>query len=78
MGFKRPISNLDKIAKRIEKKRAKERARSLLPRCNATDGLHVCEREIGHGNGWNGDKHRQGGFTWTDAYTKRASEEQPS
>lgn len=49
----------------------KERARLSLPRCQATDGTHVCEREIGHGNGWKYDKHRQGGISWTDAGAQR-------
>ncbi len=72
MGFKRP-----KLSS-IEKKQAKERAKRLLPRCLATDGVHICEREIGHGNGWNGDKHRQGGFSWTDAYAKLQLGNSPS
>ena len=59
------------LPKPLSKAERKERARSLLPRCNATDGLHVCEREIGHGNGWKYDKHRQGGISWTDAGAKR-------
>lgn len=55
----------------LTKRERKERARKLLPRCQATDGTHVCERELGHGNGWVGNKHQQGGFMWTDAGANR-------
>ena len=66
----------------IAKRKKKAQALALLPRCLAQvtiDGtVLVCEREIGHGNGWNGDKHRQGGFSWTDAATKRLQTESTS
>jgi hypothetical protein len=72
MGHQRP-----KLSS-AERRQAKERIRKLLPRCLATTGTHVCEREIGHGNGWNGDKHRSNGFSWTDAYAKQQIEKRPA
>ena len=68
---------MPKLSK-IERRQAKELARKLLPRCLSVCGQYVCERELGHGNGWNGDKHRSGGFSWTDAYAKSLQTESPS
>ena len=59
---------------RLERKQAKKRAANLLPRCLAKTGSYTCQRELGHENGWNGDKHQSGGFSWTDAYAKRIVE----
>lgn len=52
---------------KASKLRKKQKQASLKPRCLAKFGEYICERELGHGNGWNGDKHRQGGVSWTDA-----------
>jgi hypothetical protein len=49
----------------LNKKQVKQK-----PRCPATYGEHACERELGHGRGWNGEKHRAGGFSWNDSAVK--------
>lgn len=61
---------------KMNNRQKKEAKLALLPRCLATVHGHVCERELGHGNGWNGDKHRHGGFSWTEAYAQQVRDQQ--
>lgn len=74
---KAPLTATERYAKKLTLA-GRLHAKSLLPRCGAVCGQYVCEREINHGNGWKHDKHRQGGFSWTDAAAKRLQEESTS
>jgi hypothetical protein len=60
------------------KRLAREKAKALLPRCLATNGTEICQRELGHGNGWNRDKHCQDGISWTDEGAQRLKEKTPT
>jgi hypothetical protein len=60
----------------LTKKQKRDNARKLLPRCLATCEGYVCELHFGHcDDGWKGNKHRQEGVSWTDAYAKQVLEQ---
>lgn len=59
----------------ISNRQKKRQREALLPRCLAAVQEHVCTRHLGHGNGWNGDKHSDGLFSWTDAYARKIQDE---